>query len=140
VSQINDTFGRPMFVNPQYEAHERFCKSIGDMAKENKRLEERIKMLENLQLKEEHLSEIHQEYVARNVCQGGQAVSLNQYPEWIKRYELNAIQGQEIIALKERIKRLEDTISRAAFAFFRDGSDRKTAIRMLEILDEERKP
>ena len=86
-------------MNPQYEAHERFCKSIGDMAKENeqlkeriKRLEsvssdphalwanwlrgsvtlpegigdvreyqERIKMLENLQLQEEHLSEIERE-------------------------------------------------------------------------------
>jgi chromosome segregation ATPase len=33
-------------VNPQYEAHERFCKSIGDMAKENKRLQESIKRLE----------------------------------------------------------------------------------------------
>ena len=67
-------------------------------------------------------------------------MSLNQYPEWIKCNELNAIQSQEIIALKERIKRLEDIIHRAACAFFRDGSDRKTAIRMLEILDEERKP
>ena len=47
-------------MNPQYEAHERMCKSIGDMAKENKRLEDRIKMLE---LQEEHLSEIHQENV-----------------------------------------------------------------------------
>jgi len=49
VSQINDTFGRPMFekqMNPQYEAHERFCKSIGDMAKENERLQDRIKQLE----------------------------------------------------------------------------------------------
>ena len=35
-------------------------------------------------------------------------MSLNQYPEWIKCNELNAIQSQEIIALKERIKRLED--------------------------------
>jgi len=34
-------------------------------------------------------------------------VSLNQHPEWIKCNELNAIQSQEIIALKERIKRLE---------------------------------
>jgi hypothetical protein len=34
-------------------------------------------------------------------------VSINQYPEWIKCNELNAIQSQEIIALKERIKRLE---------------------------------
>jgi predicted nuclease with TOPRIM domain len=33
-------------VNPQHEAHERFCKSIGDMAKENERLQERIKQLE----------------------------------------------------------------------------------------------
>ena len=49
VSQINDTFGRPMFekqMNPQYEAHERFCKSIGDMAKENEALKQRIKRLE----------------------------------------------------------------------------------------------
>ena len=35
-------------------------------------------------------------------------MSLNQYPEWIKCNELNAIQSQEIIALKDRIKRLED--------------------------------
>ena len=48
-------------MNPQYEAHERMCKSIGDMAKENQRLQERIKMLENLQLQEEHLSEIERE-------------------------------------------------------------------------------
>ncbi len=35
-------------------------------------------------------------------------MSINQYPEWIKCNELNAIQSQEIIALKERIKRLEE--------------------------------
>ena len=34
-------------MNPQYEAHERFCKSIGDMANENTRLQERIKQLED---------------------------------------------------------------------------------------------
>ena len=33
-------------MNPQYEAHERFCKSIGDMAKENEQLKDRIKQLE----------------------------------------------------------------------------------------------
>jgi ubiquinone biosynthesis protein UbiJ len=33
-------------MNPQYEAHERFCKSIGDMAKENEALKQRIKRLE----------------------------------------------------------------------------------------------
>ena len=37
-------------------------------------------------------------------------MSLNQYPEWIKCNELNAIQSQEIIALKERIKQLEDAM------------------------------
>jgi hypothetical protein len=35
-------------------------------------------------------------------------VSFNQYPEWIKCNELNALQSQEIIALKDRIKRLEE--------------------------------
>jgi hypothetical protein len=41
---------------------------------------------------------------------GGKAVSLNQHPEWIKCNELNAIQSQEIIALKDRIKRLDETL------------------------------
>ena len=33
-------------MNP-HEAHERMCKSIGDMAKENQRMKERIKRLED---------------------------------------------------------------------------------------------
>jgi hypothetical protein len=33
-------------VNPQHEAHERMCKSIGDMSKENEALKQRIKRLE----------------------------------------------------------------------------------------------
>ena len=37
-------------------------------------------------------------------------MSLNQYPEWIKCNTLNAIQSQEIIALKDRIKRLEEQL------------------------------
>jgi hypothetical protein len=37
-------------------------------------------------------------------------VSLNQHPEWIKCNELNAIQSQEIIALKDRVKRLDETL------------------------------
>ena len=40
--------------------------------------------------------------------------------------------------LKERIKRLEDRIHRAAMAFFRDGSDGQVASGMLAILEEER--
>ena len=40
--------------------------------------------------------------------------------------------------LKDRIKRLEDRIHRAAMAFFRDGSDGQVASGMLAILEEER--
>jgi hypothetical protein len=43
-----------------------------------------------------------------------------------------------ITQLKERIKRLEDRIHRAAMAFFRDGSDGQVASGMLSILEEER--
>ena len=67
-------------MNPQYEAHERLCKSIGAMAKENEDLKQHITQLENrlralwdklegerkchlehLRLQEEHLSEIERE-------------------------------------------------------------------------------
>jgi hypothetical protein len=48
-------------------------------------------------------------------------VSINQYPEWIKCNELNAIQSQELIALKERIKRLEEA-GDAMERFLPDGS------------------
>jgi hypothetical protein len=33
-------------MNPEYEAHERLCKSIGDMAKENEALKQHVKRLE----------------------------------------------------------------------------------------------
>ena len=39
---------------------------------------------------------------------------------------------------KQRIKRMEDRIQRAAMAFFRDGSDGHVASQMLQILEEER--
>ena len=65
-------------------------------------------------------------------------MSLNQYPEWVKYNELNVVQSQEIIALKARIKQLEDRIHRASMAFFRDGSDGHVASQMLQILEEER--
>ena len=66
-------------------------------------------------------------------------MSLNQYPEWVKYNELNVVQSQEIIVLKDRIKQLEDRIHRAAMAFFRDGSDGQVASGMLAILEEERR-
>jgi hypothetical protein len=34
-------------MNPQYEAHERLCKSIGAMAKENEGLKQHVTQLEN---------------------------------------------------------------------------------------------
>jgi hypothetical protein len=34
-------------MNPEYEAHERLCKSIGDMAKENEALKQHVTQLEN---------------------------------------------------------------------------------------------
>jgi len=34
-------------MNPQYEAHARLCKSIGDMAKENEDLKQHVTELEN---------------------------------------------------------------------------------------------
>jgi predicted nucleic acid-binding Zn-ribbon protein len=34
-------------VNPQHEAHERMCKAIGDMAKENEALKQHVSELEN---------------------------------------------------------------------------------------------
>ena len=34
-------------MNPQYEAYERLCKSIGDMAKENEDLKQHVTELEN---------------------------------------------------------------------------------------------
>jgi hypothetical protein len=49
-------------------------------------------------------------------------------------------QGVAVVReMKKRIKRLEDIISRAAYAFFRDGSDGQVASGMLTILEEVRK-
>ena len=44
----------------------------------------------------------------------------------------------ELQEARDRIKRLEDRIHRAAMAFFRDGSDGHVASQMLQILEEER--
>ena len=65
---------------------------------------------------------------------------------WNLRRELESLLGTDkieegvaaVTAMKERIKQLEDRIQRASRAFFRDGTDRKTASRMLAILEEER--
>jgi hypothetical protein len=47
---------------------------------------------------------------------------------------------RELNAANDHIKRLEDIINRAAYAFFRDGSDGQVASQMLTILEEVRKP
>jgi peptidoglycan/xylan/chitin deacetylase (PgdA/CDA1 family) len=44
----------------------------------------------------------------------------------------------QVLNLKERIKRLEDIIDRAANRFFDDGPDGQTAAEMLKILEEVR--
>ena len=50
-------------------------------------------------------------------------------------------QGVAVVReLQDRIKRLEDIISRASSRFFRDGSDIQAANGMLTILEEVRKP
>jgi len=46
----------------------------------------------------------------------------------------------ELNEAKARIKRMEDIISRAAYAFYRDGPDGQVASGMLTILEEVRKP
>jgi hypothetical protein len=54
---------------------------------------------------------------------------------WMDDAQATKIREQE-----ERIKRLEDIISRASSRFFRDGSNGMVAIGMLNILEEVRKP
>jgi hypothetical protein len=48
--------------------------------------------------------------------------------------------NEENLRLQERIKRLEDIISRAKNKFFRHGSNGTAASGMLDILGEVRKP
>ena len=81
-----------------------------------------------------------------DVCDGEDVVNL-----WFARNlerELNAANAiikqqqlldEENLRLQDRIKRLEDIISRASSRFFRDGSDGKAANGMLTILEEVRK-
>ena len=58
--------------------------------------------------------------------------------ERLRKANLQLREGAE--QQKQRIKRLEDIIYRAACAFFRDGSDGQVASGMLTILEEGRKP
>ena len=104
-------------MNPQYEAHERFCKSIGDMAKENERLQERIKRLEA-------------------VTNDPHALWAN----WLRGSVTLPVGIGDVREYQERIKQLEMIISRARNRFFRDGSNGTAASGMLDILGEARKP
>ena len=56
--------------------------------------------------------------------------------ERLRKANLQLREGAE--EQRQRIKRLEDRIHRAASAFFRDGSDGQVASGMLAILEEER--
>ena len=55
-------------------------------------------------------------------------MSLNQYPEWVKYNELNVVQSQEIIALKDRIKRLEEALSQIANQDYRGNRSTESQI------------
>jgi len=76
---------------------------------------------------------------------------LNAANERIKRLEEDlmdaknqyAVLAADVVLYEDRgdrIKRLEDIISRASSRFFRDGSNGMVAIGMLNILEEVRKP
>ena len=52
-------------------------------------------------------------------------MSINQYPEWIKCNELNAIQSREIIDLKERIKRMEKALTEIELAMKQPASNHR---------------
>ena len=58
--------------------------------------------------------------------------SVDEVLDWSRQLE------RELNASNERIKRLEDIISRASSRFFRDGSDGQVASGMLTILEEVR--
>jgi uncharacterized membrane-anchored protein YhcB (DUF1043 family) len=120
-------------MNPEYEAHARLCKSIGDMAKENEDLKQHVTELEN------RLRALWDKYDGER----------QHYMDRIKRLEEQLMESKNKYAVlvadvvldedrAERIKQLEDRIHRAAMAFFRDGSDGQVASGMLAILEEER--
>jgi SMC interacting uncharacterized protein involved in chromosome segregation len=120
-------------MNPEYEAHARLCKSIGDMAKENEDLKQHVTQLEN------RLRALWDKYDGDR----------KHYIDRIKRLEEQLMESKNKYAVlvadvvldedrAERIKQLEDRIHRAAMAFFRDGSDGQVASGMLAILEEER--
>lgn len=69
-------------------------------------------------------------------------MSLNQHPEWIKCNELNAIQSQEIIALKDRIKRLEvvERLATAQMAYIQQLETENDSMRADLLLWREAKP
>ena len=88
----------------------RIWKQRDDLVKENQRLEDRIKRLE------EELMDVK-----------------NKHAALVADVALYEDRG-------ERIKRLEDIISRASRRFFRNGSNGMVASGMLAILEEMRKP
>jgi len=53
---------------------------------------------------------------------------------------LRAVQSDENVRLKDRIKQLEGIIERATKAFFVDGSHKSTSVAMLMILGESNRP
>ena len=94
---------------------------------ENLRLKERIKQLEVV----ERLATAQMDYIQQLEEQLMDAK--NKHAALVADVVLYEDRG-------ERIKRWEDIINRAAYAFFRDGSDIQVANGMLTILEEVRNP
>jgi len=68
-------------MNPEYEAHARLCKSIGDMAKENEDLKQHVKRMEEAG---DALMEIVEG--ARSERWNVNGFRLKDTPEWVQFY------------------------------------------------------
>jgi len=117
------------------------------LEEENLRLQGRIKLLESV-TNDPHA--LWANWLRGSVTLPVGIGDVRQYQERIKRLEEDLMDAKNQYAALvadvalyedrgERIKRLEDIISRAAYAFYRDGSDGQVASGMLTILEEVRK-
>jgi chromosome segregation ATPase len=108
-------------MNPQYEAHERFCRSIGDMANENKRLQERIKQLEEA-------TESANTFLQLVMCEQNHLRDLrNKANDRIKRLEeeLNELRSDEsrLLNLNGELERHIDQLEETGDELLYDNDD-----------------
>lgn len=77
-------------------------------------------------------------YTPRTDEKNDELLDQDSYTSWLEMSQFARQLERELNAAKERIKRLEDIIDRAANRFFADGPDGKIATEMLKILEEVR--